>query len=335
MNFAADIASFASRTTNCRHDRPPRTLILVGLATALVLGFAASASAQAPGAKATLSTVNSGTYALTLDNTGSTTIGTFWYSWVPGKDFMPGAEPTAILSPPGWTDMVTGSGNSSDGYAIQWTATSSANDLAAGSSLSGFEFDSTLSATQLTSGLSPAFSTFPVGTSVTYTGAPFSSTGDTFVVTQAVPEPSTLALTAVGLIAGGAACAGHDNPGHDKRRRSATSAFNIQRRWHPLGPSAAAEKRWSMVPLRLRVELYGLGAKRLPSDGPPSPSGFRGRTRRSILQIGRLFRIRSLCPARIPVFFATKLAKLPVIAIMNPVSYAGFRPQAPPKFGRN
>jgi hypothetical protein len=205
MKFGANTASFASRTTNCRHQRSPRTLILAGLATALVLAFAASGSAQAPGANATLSTVSPGAYALTLDNTGGTTIGTFWYAWVPGKDFMPGAIPTSILSPPGWTGTVTGSGNSTDGYAIQWKATSGTNDLAAGSSLSGFEFDSTLSATQLTSGLSPDFPTFPVGTSVTYTGIPFSSTGDTFVVTQAVPEPSTLALTAVGLIAGGAA----------------------------------------------------------------------------------------------------------------------------------
>ncbi|MGA2253609.1 MAG: PEP-CTERM sorting domain-containing protein [Thermoguttaceae bacterium] len=205
MNVELDTASFASHSPNFRQKRSPRRRILGGLATAILLACAASASAQTPGADATLSAVGPGTYALTLNDTGSTTIGTFWYAWEPGQDFMPGAKPTSILSPPGWTDTITGSGTSSDGYAIQWTATSAANDLAAGGSLGGFEFDSTLSATQLTSGVSPPYPTFPVGTSVAYTGAPFSSSGDTFVVSTAVPEPSTLALAAVSLIAGGAA----------------------------------------------------------------------------------------------------------------------------------
>ena len=92
-----------------------------------------------PVANATLTATGPGAYALTLNNTGSTTIGTMWYSWIPGEDFM-GSAPTNVLSPTGWTDAITHSG-SSDGYAIQWTATSSASDLAAGNSLLGFSFD--------------------------------------------------------------------------------------------------------------------------------------------------------------------------------------------------
>ena len=55
--------------------------------------------------------------------------GRFWYSWVPGEDFMP-VSPTNITSPTGWTEMVTNAG-SLDGFAIQWTTSSA--PLAAGS----------------------------------------------------------------------------------------------------------------------------------------------------------------------------------------------------------
>ncbi len=123
-----------------------------------------------------------GAFSITLHNGGSTPIGTFWYAWEPGEDFMPGPMPTNIKSPAGWTDTITGSGNSSDGYAIQWVATTSSAALPAGSSLSGFSFDSTLTLAQLTTSDSPFFPSTPVGTSVTYTGAPFSSSPQTIVV---------------------------------------------------------------------------------------------------------------------------------------------------------
>src|SRR5271168_800242 len=52
-------------------------------------------------------------YTVSLQNTGNTPIGTFWYSWVPGEDFMPVA-PTNIVSPSGWKEIVT-NGGTSDG----------------------------------------------------------------------------------------------------------------------------------------------------------------------------------------------------------------------------
>ena len=109
--------------------------------------------------------------SITLNNTGNSIIGTFWYSWVPGKDFM-SVAPTNVTSPAGWTSNIT-HGGSSDGYAIQWTAISPADDLVLGNSLSGFSFDSTLSASQLTIDDSPLYPTMPVGTSYTYTGLSF------------------------------------------------------------------------------------------------------------------------------------------------------------------
>jgi hypothetical protein len=77
-------------------------------------------------------------YDLTLNNTGTTTIGTFWFSWIPGDNFMP-VSPTSIDSPAGWQQMIT-NGGPSGGFAIQWTADTPANDLAAGSSLGGLSF---------------------------------------------------------------------------------------------------------------------------------------------------------------------------------------------------
>src|ERR1700753_1111245 len=45
-------------------------------------------------------------YKITLNNTGTTNVGTFWFAWVPGEDFMP-TSPTNISSPPSWTSQIT------------------------------------------------------------------------------------------------------------------------------------------------------------------------------------------------------------------------------------
>lgn len=139
-------------------------------------------------------------YNLVLNNTGTTTIGTFWFGWVPGDNLMP-VRPTNIVSAAGWQDMVT-SGGPSNGFAIQWTATSPANSLPAGSSASGLSFDSTLTLAQLEA---PAAGTpsDPVFTSFIYSGAPFSDAGVQITPTVAVsstPEPSDVALVFLGLV---------------------------------------------------------------------------------------------------------------------------------------
>jgi hypothetical protein len=139
-------------------------------------------------------------YKITLTNSASSPapIGTFWFSWVPGNDFLDKA-PLSVTSPAGWSDKVTNAG-ATDGFAIQWIA-SPGNVLAAGKSLS-FEFTSTETPEQLM-GNSPFARSFPEGTSFVYSGAPFSDSGTQFTVTaaQSVPEPSTLALTLVGGLA--------------------------------------------------------------------------------------------------------------------------------------
>src|SRR5580700_2955413 len=76
-------------------------------------------------------------YDLTLNNTGTTDIGTFWFAWVPGGFFMTVA-PTDIVSPAAWTGMDISVGSAS---SIQWI--DSGAPLGQGTSQAGFEFDST------------------------------------------------------------------------------------------------------------------------------------------------------------------------------------------------
>jgi len=139
-------------------------------------------------------------YSLTLNDTGTTTAGTFWFAWVSGDNFMP-VSPTNITTPSGWVETVT-TGGASGGFAIQWKAASAANDLAAGSSLSGFSFDSTLSLAQLEAP-SVGHPTDPVDTAFIYSGAPFSDAGFQLTASTAAPEPAATGLATLGLAAVG------------------------------------------------------------------------------------------------------------------------------------
>jgi hypothetical protein len=145
------------------------TLAIVGLLAAL-----AANAAEIGTATITSTQISPGNfqYSLTLNDTGTTKLGTFWFAWIPGDNFMP-VSPTGITSPAGWQAIIT-TGGPSNGSAIQWTAQAPADDLAAGSSLSGFSFDSTLTLAQLESPSagSPAD---PVATAFVYSGAPFST----------------------------------------------------------------------------------------------------------------------------------------------------------------
>jgi hypothetical protein len=134
-------------------------------------------------------------YSITLTNSSTSTdpIGTFWFSWVPGLDFMTN-RPISETTPNGWGVQVT-NGGPTDGFAIQWVAGSAAVDIAPGGSLT-FGFVSSETPAQL-AGNSQFHPTFPEGTSFLYNGAPL--TGDSEQITvSAVPEPSTLALSLVG-----------------------------------------------------------------------------------------------------------------------------------------
>ena len=134
-------------------------------------------------------------YTLTLTSSlaSTTNIETFWFSWVPGQDFM-AVDPTGIGTPAGWTDNITHTGGS-DGYAIQFVT--STTPLAPGGSLT-FTFTSG-SSPAIMAGDSPFFPTKPIGTSFVYSGPPLQGTSDEFVVAT-VPEPSSMVLLGMGLL---------------------------------------------------------------------------------------------------------------------------------------
>lgn len=162
--------------------------------------LAAACSHAAPTAIAQFTDISLGggefKYQITLDNIGATNIGTFWNAWIPGEDFM-AVSPTNITSPTGWTDNITGGGGS-DGYAIQWVASS---NLIAPSASGTFSFESTVTPAAM-DGDSVFYPSTPVETSFVYSGAPFSDAGDEFVVqpAAAVPEPRTWALGALAAL---------------------------------------------------------------------------------------------------------------------------------------
>ena len=165
--------------------------LLLGLV--LLAGSATSSRAQGQIASGTLASSGTGpyTYSLTFSNAANATspIGSVWYAWIPGQFYLPGV-PTSALAPVGWTPTVFNN-------SIQFVANSPADDIAAGSSLSGFSYQATFTPAQLA--LAPNS-----GVSVAYGGGLFHDAGNTFTVQiEAVPEPSALALLSLGA----AACA--------------------------------------------------------------------------------------------------------------------------------
>jgi PEP-CTERM motif len=163
----------------------------VFLALAGVAGFVLSAaSTQAQSASATISDVavaGGFDYTITLNNTGSTSLDSFWYGWTDVGNNLP-SDPTSIGNNLGWNNG--GAGNS-----IQWTGGTA---LAAGHS-GIFTFFAPSTPTAIT--------TPPSGESVVYVGGiDFSqgvsgdSSGAFSPVLVASPEPSTTALLGIGSL---------------------------------------------------------------------------------------------------------------------------------------
>ena len=169
------------------------------LTVVAVAGFAAStASSQATvSASATISdTAVSGgfDYSITLMNTGTSSLESWWYGWIQFENDLP-SVPSSAANSLGWA-------NSVDGNSIQW-GTAGDTALTPGNSAT-FTFFSTSTPTAIT--------TAPSGESVAYTGGitatqgAADSTGIFSPVLVASPEPSSIALLAlgsVGLLAGG------------------------------------------------------------------------------------------------------------------------------------
>ena len=130
-------------------------------------------------------------YTITLHNSAASTdvIGTFWFSWVPGADFMANS-PISENTPAGWVATVTHVPNiPTNGFAIQWVA-NTGSELTIGDSLT-FGFKSAETPAEL-AGTPPLIllngQTFAEGVTVVYNGAPFSADSLTIVATQGRPR---------------------------------------------------------------------------------------------------------------------------------------------------
>jgi F0F1-type ATP synthase membrane subunit c/vacuolar-type H+-ATPase subunit K len=183
---------FTKNTTKLKENTMKKMLKLISTALSLNLlvglGTASTAYAQGEIASGTISGAGSGPYVYGLtfrDGSGATsTIGSVWYSWVPGFFYLPGT-PTSASAPAGWTANI-----SSD--SVQYTANSPANYIQPGQSLSGFGYQAAFSPSQLAAAPNS-------GESVAYSGGLFSDGGDTFTV-QAVPEPSAMAFVGTSVL---------------------------------------------------------------------------------------------------------------------------------------
>jgi len=163
-----------------------KSAVVLALATISVGAIAQTTSAT--GFITLLSqTGNVYNYDISITNTGTSGIGTLWYAWNPGQDYLP-TMPTSVGTPAGWTlDGIT-HGDSGDGYGIHWGG----GTLASGATLDGFLFSSTDSPAVL-----GGFTTVPdyngqqqpVGDTFVYAGDAFVSASYDLVINP-VPAPS-------------------------------------------------------------------------------------------------------------------------------------------------
>jgi hypothetical protein len=132
-------------------------------------------------------------YTITLTDTGTTPIGTFWFAWddVPDQDFM-SQIPTNVGAPAGWAGHVT-THPTGTGYGIEWNAGTPINP---GGSSSAFTFTSMETPAQLAA-VSPFDSTFQSTSSFVYQGLPFASPGGNLIVTPAASNSGLISNLSV------------------------------------------------------------------------------------------------------------------------------------------
>jgi hypothetical protein len=167
------------------------------LSIAVALLFPVAGHADGLAATATIASTPNGSsfhYDMTLTNTGTTTVGTFWFAWLPsGAFFLPGT-PVNVTSPAGWTAVALPyAGN----YSIEWTATA---PVAPGTTVTGFSFDTTVTPDQMTgASMVPGD---PVDTSYVYIDGPGGSDPGLLVVPSA-GNALPIAAMAASILPGG------------------------------------------------------------------------------------------------------------------------------------
>jgi hypothetical protein len=124
------------------------------------------------------------TIALTNSSASTSSIGTFWYAWTPGQDYL-ATKPIPESLPAGWVPQIFHSGTG-DGYSIEFIASDPNAYLQPGNTLN-FKFASA-DTPQSVTGNSKYYTTTPVGTSFLYPLTPFNN-GVKIDVTIAPPPP--------------------------------------------------------------------------------------------------------------------------------------------------
>jgi hypothetical protein len=172
---------------------------LGSLAAAVVLAVPSPAFAGLL-ASATISTTSTSApynYTITLDNLGTTNIGTFWFAWtdIPiNYDLLP-SSPTVTSMPAGWIAPIShNSAFPGDGYGIEFY-NYLGSSIAPGT-IGTFKFTSADSPTTVAG--NAFISSDKVATSFVYVGFPQGDPGFQFNA-KVAPEPSSAALAGVGV----------------------------------------------------------------------------------------------------------------------------------------
>jgi hypothetical protein len=169
-------ATVGRAARSCIEALESRTLLSVGLAaTAQLKLLSTTGTTQSPVYH----------YDITVTDTGSTNVGSFWFGWIPGDNFLP-TTPSAASSPAGWSNANILAANAFDGASIQWVASSS--PITPGHSLSGFDFTTTDSPTALAAN-SKAHPLAHAMTSFVYSGGLFSDAGLQITVAPIIAGP--------------------------------------------------------------------------------------------------------------------------------------------------
>ena len=139
-------------------------------------------------------------YAIALTATGSDTIETMWFGWIPGS-FCLTAQPMNVTMPSGWTGDVTPLGGD---FAIEWFTGS--NAVKVGQTLTGFGFDSAETPAQISQQCAQ-LSSIPALTAFVYendAGASFTiPSGDSQDIVAKLVEPLPASPAVASVLPGG------------------------------------------------------------------------------------------------------------------------------------
>jgi MYXO-CTERM domain-containing protein len=179
--------------------------------TVLALALLTSPALGALSATATVTTSDTSgpfNYTISLQNTGTTPIGTLWFAWDslgPSYNFLtPAQAPTNIVVPTGWIGFVSGPAFAGDGRGLEMYNIGPAADLIPAGGNATFSFTSTASPTDLL-GNAPFLPFDKVSTSFVYAGFPQAPGDPGFKFNPSVstvPEPASFVLGGLGGLIG-------------------------------------------------------------------------------------------------------------------------------------